>query len=79
MYPKVKDNLHKIYVGHQMCYSFDDLNLNLCAKCAIPGHSDKKCKNKNICSLCSKEHGPYNYKQKTEINKERKKPEQISY
>lgn len=55
LYSIVRKNNNKIFIGHQCCRAFDDLNLKPCVKCGRFGHSWKKCVLK-CCLKCGGEH-----------------------
>ena len=55
LYSLVRKNNNKIYVGHQCCRAYDDLNLKPCVKCGRFGHSWKKCELR-CCLKCGGEH-----------------------
>ena len=56
LYLQIKNNKWRIYVGHQCCRVYDDINLKPCVKCGRFGHSWKKCTNNIVCILCSGNH-----------------------
>lgn len=58
---------YKLHVGHQLCYVYDDLNIQPCYNCGIIGHSGKKCDNTTTCLRCSKNHETKNCDYKNTI------------
>lgn len=47
---------YKVYIGHQCCHVYDDLNMQPCYNCGIIGHSGEKCDNESTCLRCAKNH-----------------------
>lgn len=56
LYAQVRRNNYKLYVGHQKCRVYDDLNVKLCYKCGRFGHSSSKCRNEACCLYCAEAH-----------------------
>ena len=56
LYNKVKMNDNYVYVGHQRCRAFDDLNVALCYRCGRTGYTSKKCENNIACLICAGNH-----------------------
>lgn len=56
LYTGVKRNGNRIYIGHQSCRVFDDLNLVPCYNCGRFGHNRKKCMNAPLCLICAGQH-----------------------
>lgn len=56
IYTFIKNTDNKIYVGHQRCRIFDDLNISQCTKCSRFGHNGNKCTNAEACIICSGPH-----------------------
>lgn len=56
LYSHVRANNYRVYVGHQRCRAYDDLNVRPCYKCGRYGHCGSKCKNPECCVYCAGPH-----------------------
>lgn len=56
LYAKIRQNNYKVFIGHQCCQAYDDINISPCTKCGRTGHSANKCLNTLTCLKCSGNH-----------------------
>lgn len=53
----INSEKERIFIGHQYCKIYDDLNIKPCIKCGIFGNNPKKCTNEVVvCLLSAKDH-----------------------
>ena len=55
-YKLVRENSKRLFVGHQRCMVYDQINISPCYNCGRLGHNGKKCRNKQICLKCTGNH-----------------------
>ena len=55
-YKLVRENSKRMFVGHQRCMVYDQINISPCYNCGRIGHNRKKCRNKQICLKCTGNH-----------------------
>lgn len=65
LYSKVMID-RRMYFGFNRCIVYDDHNVSMCLKCCRYGHTEKKCRNKSTCIICS---GPHHFKECNDKNK----------
>jgi len=59
IYETIKNNGNKLYIGFQVCYVNDHVNITQCYHCQYYGHLANDCKHKNeesSCFYCSGKH-----------------------
>lgn len=56
IYKIIRERDNRIFVGHQRCVVYDQINITTCYNCGRLGHNGKKCRNKQICIKCSGNH-----------------------
>lgn len=67
-YANIRKKNNKLYIGHQYCKVYDDININPCFKCGRIGHNANKCRNETKCLRCAGNHSTKDCREDNKIS-----------
>ena len=53
---RIRETGKRLFIGHQRCMVYDQINITLCSNCGRLGHNGGKCRNRQICTKCTGNH-----------------------